>query len=348
MTSEPLHSTSPQVVAALHRAMIAGAGVRGTTSPNPPVGAVVLSATGEVVGVGATQPTGGAHAEIKALEAAGDAARGGSIVVTLEPCNHTGRTGPCAQALLDSGIRTVYYLHADPNPEAAGGAEHLRGQGVEVIKLNSGDESLAPLPVDVLIPWLVAVSSQRPHVTVKFAQTLDGFTAATDGSSQWITGEAARAYAHEDRARRDAILIGTGTALADNPSLTARFPDGSLRDNQPRRVVVGTRQLTAAADAASNLIELGYDQYDSIEEALAALYADGARDILVEGGAGLASSFFKKGYVDAIQAYVSPLLLGDGRGVLAHPLAQTLSEAPRFRRVRTVELEEDVLIEYTV
>ncbi|WP_136141231.1 bifunctional diaminohydroxyphosphoribosylaminopyrimidine deaminase/5-amino-6-(5-phosphoribosylamino)uracil reductase RibD [Corynebacterium endometrii] len=348
VSPEHLTATSPQVIAALHRAMRAGANVRGTTSPNPPVGAVILSADGEVVAVGATQPTGGAHAEIKALEAAGEAARGGSAVVTLEPCNHTGRTGPCVEGLISAGIGAVFYLHDDPNPEAAGGAAYLRDKGVRVEKLSLDGPAGVGAPLDVLIPWLVAVSSQRPHVTVKFAQTLDGFTAAPDGSSQWITGEIARNYAHEDRAHRDAILIGTGTALADNPSLTARYPDGSLREHQPRRVVIGSRDLQATGEASRNLRDLGYDQYETIEEALAQLYEEGARDVLVEGGAGLASSFFKLGYVDAIQAYISPTLFGEGRGVLAHPLAENINDAPRFRRLRSIELGEDMLIEYTV
>lgn len=329
------------ISAALARAMDAGAEVRGTTSPNPPVGAVIVSAAGEVVGVGATQPVGGAHAEVMALREAGDRARGATAVVTLEPCAHTGRTGPCAQALIDAGVAHVYYLHADPTPHAAGGARVLAEAGVGVGKLER-----PPHADDALAPWLFAVRSHRPHVTLKFAQTLDGFTAAADGTSQWITGESARDWVHSDRAHRDAIVVGTGTALADNPSLTARFSDGSLREHQPRRVIIGKRDLESVGDAASHLRELGYEQYGSIEEALYELYASGARDVLVEGGAGLASSFLKADLVDAISAYIAPLLLGDGRGVLAHPVTQTLAEATRFQRVGMKALGNDVLIEY--
>ena len=329
------------ISAALARAMDAGAEVRGTTSPNPPVGAVIVSAAGEVVGVGATQPVGGAHAEVMALREAGDKARGATAVVTLEPCAHTGRTGPCAQALIDAGVAHVYYLHADPTPHAAGGARVLAEAGVGVGKLER-----PPHADDALAPWLFAVRSHRPRVALGFAQTLDGFTAAADGTSQWITGESARDWVHSDRAHRDAIVVGTGTALADNPSLTARFSDGSLREHQPRRVIIGKRDLESAGDAASHLRELGYEQYDSIEKALFELYASGARDVLVEGGAGLASSFLKADLVDAISAYIAPLLLGEGRGVLAHPVTQTLSEATRFQRVRMKALGNDVLIEY--
>ncbi|AKE39231.1 Riboflavin biosynthesis protein RibD [Corynebacterium camporealensis] len=325
---------------AVHDAMAAGAAVRGTTSPNPPVGAVILNDAGETVGVGATQPVGGAHAEVMALQAAGEAARGGTAVVTLEPCDHTGNTGPCTQALIDAGIKHVFYLHADPNPDAAGGADTLRAAGVEVTQLE------VPHGVeDALIPWLSALRWGRPHVTLKFAQTLDGFTAAVDGSSKWITGERAREWVHQDRSHRDAIVIGTGTALADNPSLTARRPDGELFDAQPRRVVIGKRDVSAGP-ATENLQNLGFEQYHSIEEALGVLYDSGARDILVEGGAGLASAFINAGYVDLIQAYIAPVLLGEGRSVLAHPLAQTLNDAPRFRRVRALELGDDILVEY--
>lgn len=327
---------------AIVRAIKLGAGVRGTTSPNPPVGAVVLSPAGEIVGEGATQPAGSDHAEVMALRAAGQAAAGSTVVVTLEPCNHTGRTGPCVQALIAAQVARVIYLHADPTA-AAGGAEALRQQGIAVEKR----QVPAELRIwDAVIPWLTAVQLTRPHLTVKFAQTLDGYTAAADGTSQWITGPTARDYAHRDRARRDAIVVGTGTALADNPSLTARKADGSLYPHQPRRVVIGKRDLSAAGPASTNLRELGYTQYGDLQEALDKLYAEGMRDVLVEGGAGLVSALFEGGYVDAINAYIAPVLLGEGRGVLAHPLADTLADAPRFHHLGTRQLGEDVLVEY--
>ncbi|OFS23149.1 bifunctional diaminohydroxyphosphoribosylaminopyrimidine deaminase/5-amino-6-(5-phosphoribosylamino)uracil reductase RibD [Corynebacterium sp. HMSC04H06] len=327
---------------AIERAIELGADVRGTTSPNPPVGAVVLGPNGEVVGEGATQPAGSDHAEVVALRAAGEAAAGSTVVVTLEPCNHTGRTGPCAQALIDAQVARVIYLHADPSG-AAGGAEALRQHGIEVEKQ---DVPAALRTRDAVVPWLTAVRLGRPHVTVKFAQTLDGYTAAADGTSQWITGTAAREYAHRDRAHRDAIVVGTGTALADNPSLTARRADGSLYEHQPRRVVIGKRDLRAAGPASTNLRELGYTQYGDLEEAMEEMYDDEIRDVLVEGGAGLASALFYGGYVDAINAYISPMLLGEGLGILAHPLADTLADAPRFHHLGTRQLGEDVLVEY--
>lgn len=320
---------------ALAAAVAAGESVRGTTSPNPPVGAAILDRQGNLVGTGATEPAGGAHAEIVALREAGEKAEGGTAVVTLEPCNHTGLTGPCSQALLAAGIEFVYYCHPDPDPKAQGGADHLRQQGVGVERLDRD--------VDTLRPWLTAVRRNRPHVTLKFAQTLDGFTAALDGSSKWITGDEARRHVHADRTKRDAVIIGTGTAIADDPSLTAR--DGALElPNQPRRVVIGGRSLTGHA---RNLHHLGFEQYRGIPDALWRLWDSGARDVLVEGGAHLASGFMESGTVDAIQAYIAPKLLGQGRSVLTEAVGLTIAEAAEFTLRHVTRLGDDVLLELT-
>lgn len=319
----------------LAAALAAGAGAHGHTSPNPPVGAVILDSTGQVVGIGGTRPAGGPHAEVGALEQAGEKARGGTAVVTLEPCNHTGRTGPCTRALLRAGVAAVYYVHPDPDDLASGGAHFLREQGLTVARINTTSPDL--------LPWLNALQLGRPNVTLKFAQTLDGFTAALDGSSQWITGEEARRRVHEDRRQRDAIIIGTGTALADNPSLTARREDGSLHDTQPRRVVIGSREITA--EQAPNLHRLGFRRYPEISAALQALWQEGARDVLVEGGAGLAAAFIAAGMVDNIQAYIAPTLLGQGRSVLAEAVAGTLAGAAHFELVSQTRLGGDLLLE---
>lgn len=305
---------------------------KGTTSPNPPVGAVILAADGHVVGVGATQPPGGPHAEVMALRQAGDRARGGTAVVTLEPCNHTGRTGPCALALLNAGIVRLRFAHRDPFPAARGGAETLHNAGVDVAHVRADTPEL--------LPWLIATRQGRPHVTVKCAQTMDGFTAALDGTSQWITSAEARAAVHVDRSRRDAIVVGTGTALADNPSLTARGPGGALLQHQPLRVVIGSRKVKA-----ENLERLGYQQFGSPEEALDALWKQGCRDVLVEGGAGLAGSFFEKDLVDAVQLYLAPILLGGGRSVVDRALTLTLDSAPRYSVEAVRRIGPDVCIE---
>ncbi|WJZ02757.1 Riboflavin biosynthesis protein RibD [Corynebacterium freiburgense] len=315
-----------EIVEALQRAIDASAEVVGTTSPNPPVGAAILSSDGNLVGVGATQPPGGAHAEVMALQAAGAQAHGGTAVVTLEPCNHTGRTGPCAAALVAAGIRKVVYVHSDPNPIASGGADFLRAHGIIVEQVSA--------QVTPLEPWLAATRLGRPHVTWKTAHTLDGFTAALDGTSQWITGEQAREYAHADRAQRDAIIIGTQTALVDRPKLTARKPDGSLYKHQPLRVVIGSREVPG-----------DFLHYSSPSECLLELWKLGARNVLLEGGAGLATSFMQQGYIDAIHAYIAPAILGDGRGVLTAPIATTIQQAERYHMRRVVQLGNDVLLD---
>lgn len=317
---------------AISAAIAAGESVRGTTSPNPPVGCALVSASGELIATGATSPAGGPHAEINALRQAGARARGATAVVTLEPCNHTGRTGPCARALVEAGVKRVVYFTADPNEAAAGGAAYLRDHGVEV--------DLQPVRVAALQPWLRSVRHGRPSVTLKFASTLDGFTAAADGTSKWITGEAAREQVHEDRAKIDAIIVGTGTAIADDPSLTARFPDGTLRQHQPRRVVIGSREVPDG-----NLSRLGFEQHATPREALDALWDTGARDVLVEGGATLAASFLELDLVDAVQAYIAPALLGAGRGVLDRAIAGTIADAYRFRTTAVRPVGDDVFIE---
>lgn len=313
-------------------AIDAGERVRGTTSPNPPVGCAIVDAEAGIIATAGTHPAGGPHAEAAALALAGERARGATVVATLEPCNHTGRTGPCAEALVKAGVAEVVYLTADPNPIAAGGAEYLREHGVSVRHHS--------VPVRALAPWLVAVQQGRPAVTWKYAATADGFTAAADGTSQWITGEEAREWVHEDRATRDAIIVGTGTAIADNPSLTARRPDGSLFPTQPRRVVIGSRPVPDG-----KLAELGFEQYPDPPTALRELWSSGARDVLVEGGAGLARSFLEADLVDFVQAYIAPAFLGAGRGVLGGEVAGTIANARRFSPVRAQLMGEDVLFE---
>ncbi|WP_107985202.1 bifunctional diaminohydroxyphosphoribosylaminopyrimidine deaminase/5-amino-6-(5-phosphoribosylamino)uracil reductase RibD [Rhodococcus sp. OK519] len=319
-------------------AIDASQAARGSTSPNPPVGAVILDASGEVVGVGATRPPGGPHAEVVALAESGERARGGTAVVTLEPCNHRGRTGPCSQALIDAGVESVHYAVGDPNPTAAGGADALRGAGIEVVGgLLADDVERGPLRA-----WLHRQRTGRPHVTWKFAATLDGRSAADDGTSQWITGPDARARVHADRARLDAIVVGTGTVLADDPWLTARLPDGSLAPHQPLRVVVGTRDIPATArvldDAAPTLMVRTRD----VDDVLAALTDHD--DVLVEGGPRLAGAFLAAGRVDRIQAYLAPVVLGAGSHAVEDAGVSTIAEALRFRRESVEVLGDDLLL----
>ena len=226
---------------ALRRAVALSARALGTTSPNPPVGAVVLDAAGELAGEGWTAPPGGPHAEVGALEQAGERARGGTVVVTLEPCAHTGRTGPCTTALLDAGVARVVVACTDPTALAGGGAEVLRAAGVDVETGVLADEvALGPLEA-----WLTSRRTGRPFVTWKYAATLDGRSAAADGTSRWVTSEGSRADVHRLRAEADAVVAGVGTVLADDPLLDAR-PDLDVEDRHA--VVLGVEIRALAAE----------------------------------------------------------------------------------------------------
>jgi diaminohydroxyphosphoribosylaminopyrimidine deaminase/5-amino-6-(5-phosphoribosylamino)uracil reductase len=321
------------------RAVDASRAAQGISSPNPPVGAVIVAPDGTVVGVGATQPPGGPHAEVMALRQAGESARGATAVVTLEPCNHTGRTGPCARALVDAGIAEVAYAVADPNPTAAGGAQTLRAAGVTVHGgIGSTDAEAGPLK-----PWLFRQRHGRPMVTAKIASTIDGRIAAPDGTSQWITGTDARAHAHETRARIDAIVVGTGTALRDNPTLTARRPGGQPYAHQPARVVVGKRDLPG--DAALRT-EPGYVHVHSHDPADVLAALPDALWVLVEGGPSIIGAFADADLVDDIDHYLAPALLGAGASSVGANQVTTLADKRVFRREEITELGDDLYVRY--
>ncbi|CAL9399771.1 Riboflavin biosynthesis protein RibD [Actinosynnema sp. ALI-1.44] len=308
--------TTPTPAEAMALAVAASARVHGTTSPNPPVGAVVLNAAGELVGVGATQPPGGPHAEVVALAEAGERARGGTAVVTLEPCAHLGRTPPCTDALVNAGVAKVVYANADPNPKAAGGADVLRAAGVAVEHL--------PTHVEPLRAWLHYARTGRPHVTWKYAATLDGRTAAADGTSQWISSEQSRAEVHALRTTIDAIMVGTGTVRADDPRLTAR---GTGVTRQPLRVVVGTSDLPPHARVLDEQAETLHLRTHDPDVVLGELAKRNVVDVLLEGGPTLAGAFARAGRIDRVLAYVAPKLLGDGPAALRDAGVSTVTDA---------------------
>lgn len=296
--------------------------VKGSTYPNPPVGAVILDRDGEIAGVGATEPPGGPHAEVVALRRAGERAVGGTAVVTLEPCNHFGRTPPCVDALVASKVSRMAYAVADPNPEAAGGAARLAESGIAV-EAGVLTDVVAGGP---LREWLHKQRTGLPHITWKFAASVDGRSAAADGTSQWITSEAARADVHRRRAVADAIIVGTGTVFVDDPVLTARLPDGSLAERQPLRVVVGEREISSEArvlnDDSRTMVIRTRDPHEVIKA------LSDRTDVLLEGGPTLAGAFLRAGAIDRVIAYVAPILLGgpitavDDVGVLSIAHAQ--------------------------
>ena len=299
--------------------------VKGKTYPNPPVGAVILDRDGEVVAVGGTQRPGSAHAEVVALRRAGRLAEGGTAVVTLEPCNHHGKTPPCVDALIEAGVATVVYAVADPNPTAAGGAARLTAAGVQVVS----DVHSELVVTGPLREWLHKQRTGLPHVTWKYAASIDGRSAAADGSSQWITSEAARADVHRRRATADAIVVGTGTVLADDPTLTARLTDGNLADRQPLRVVVGKREISSEAKVLNDDSRTMVIRTHDPAEVLQAL-AD-RTDVLLEGGPTLAGAFLRAGAVDRILAYVAPILLGGPITAVDDVGVSSIARALRWR-----------------
>lgn len=310
--------------------------------PNPRVGCVLLGSDGAVIGEGWHAGAGTPHAEVAALHDArrsGRDVRGGTAVVSLEPCNHTGRTGPCTEALLAAGVAHVVHAVDDPNPPAAGGAARLRAAGVTVVgglRRAEGEE--------LLEVWLHAVRSGRPWVTLKLATSLDGRVAAVDGTSRWITSQDARAHAHAHRAVVDAIAVGTGTALADDPALTVRPADGSAAAHQPLRVVVGHREVPEGARLRAAGGRYVHLRTHDVAEVVGDLAQRQVRHLLVEGGPTLAAAFLRAGVVDELHAYVAPVLLGAGPGAVADLGITTIGAASRWRTQRTERLGDDVLL----
>jgi diaminohydroxyphosphoribosylaminopyrimidine deaminase/5-amino-6-(5-phosphoribosylamino)uracil reductase len=312
--------------AAMRRALELAATPGVPLGPNPRVGCVLLADDGTVVGEGYHRGAGTDHAEVDALAAAGAAARGATAVVTLEPCDHTGRTGPCTRALLRAGVRRVVHAVPDPNPVAAGGAATLRAQGVEV---EAG--LLAEEAAELNRAWAHGLSHGRPFVTWKLASSLDGRSAAADGTSRWVSGRAARLDAHRLRARVDAMMVGTGTVAVDDPSLTARDADDRDLAHQPLRVVVGERDLDPGRRVLDDATETVHVRTHDPHVALAEVFSRGRRHVLLEGGPTLAAAFVRAGLVDEVVCYLAPVLLGAGLSAVGDLGIATIADALRLR-----------------
>lgn len=350
----------------MRRALDLARAARGTTSPNPPVGAVAVK-DGRIAGEGATQPAGGAHAEIMALRRAGEAARGATLYVTLEPCAHFGRTPPCADAVVAAGIARVVASVRDPNPKVSGrGFERLRRAGIAV-EIGQGREEAE----DLALPHAKLSTAGTPLVTVKFAMSLDGKIATRTGESKWITGAAARRYVHELRAASDAIMAGIGTVLADDPQLTARDENGAPLARQPLRVIVDSggrlpsgaallrqpgRTLAAVAseDAAARIRALGADALTlpaddgrvDLRALLITLAERGVADVFVEGGAALLGSLHDARLADRIIGFIAPTIIG-GEGApspIAGAGAARMGDALRLSRVEIRRFGDDVAV----
>ena len=307
---------------------------------NPQVGCVVLNSAGTIIAEGWHRGAGTAHAEVDALsQLTSEQAQGSTFVVTLEPCNHTGRTGPCAQALIEAGVAHVVYAATDPGHASSGGAQRLRDAGIQVLGGVLEDEV-----EELLEEWMLAARLHRPHVTVKWAASLDGRAAAHDCTSQWISGPESRARVHEQRSAADAIVVGTGTVLADNPSLTARTPEGDFHDHQPIPVIIGSRNVPADALVHQHPLEPLIIGHNDLHAALSEMFDRGIRSIFVEGGPTLASAFIASGLVDRLYVYLAPVLLGGDKVALGDLGVSTLTERIDLEISSVERLGADIFI----
>jgi len=334
----------------------------GRTSPNPAVGAVIVK-NGRVIARGHHARAGGPHAEIVALRAAGARARGADLYTTLEPCDHQGRTPPCSLAIAEAGVRRVFAGSRDPNPLVDGrGVARLRAAGVPVVTGVLADECDA-----LNAPWFTFITRRRPFVTLKLAATLDGKLATRSGDSRWVTGPAARAWVHRLRDRVDAVLVGRGTALADDPRLTTRLPGGGGRD--PLRVVLDTRltlpaglhlfrQRSAAPTLVAHATTRRRDLGPRVElvrcrrgpggvdlaDLLARLAGRGVTHLLVEGGGAVAGAFLAAGLVDRLALFLAPAVLGAGVGWGPARAPARMAEALRLTGLAVERLGDDLLL----
>jgi diaminohydroxyphosphoribosylaminopyrimidine deaminase/5-amino-6-(5-phosphoribosylamino)uracil reductase len=328
---------------AMQRAIALSRKGLGKTSPNPIVGAVLINSQGQVIAEGFhDRMRSPEHAEIVALKIAGLQAKGATMVITLEPCNHTGVTGPCSKAIADAGISKVVYAVKDPNKKAAGGAQALRDQGVQV---ESGVlESEAAYANRA---WLTKIEKSRPFFTWKVATTLDGKIAALDGSSQWISNEKSRNDVQLLRRQADAILVGTNTVLTDDPHLIPRGDFPGFTAN-PLRVICGEQDLPPTSkifdEAATTLLVKTKNLNDLVEE----LNKTGINHVLIEAGPTLATAMLKQGYLDELVMYQAPSLLGQGKSFVADFGATTINELLALDLIASEVLDGDVKSTYAL
>jgi diaminohydroxyphosphoribosylaminopyrimidine deaminase/5-amino-6-(5-phosphoribosylamino)uracil reductase len=312
--------------AAMRRALALAATDGVPRGPNPRVGCVLLGPDGSEVGEGFHRGAGSPHAEAAALAAAGESARGATAVVTLEPCTHTGRTGPCADALVAAGVRRVVVAQRDTNPVAAGGAERLRAAGIEVETGLLAEEART-----LNRAWTFALEHGRPFVTWKLATTLDGRSAASDGTSRWVSSTAARRDTHRLRGLCDVMLVGTGTVEIDDPELTVRDETDVPTGRQPLRAVMGLRDLPNGRRVFNDAAETIRLRTREPREALETLFALDRQHVFLEGGPTLAAAFVTAGLVDEVVVYLAPVLLGAGLSSIGGLGIDTLADALHLR-----------------
>ena len=307
---------------AMRRALVLAATPGVALGPNPRVGCVLLAPDRTTIAEGFHRGAGSPHAEAAALAEAGEAARGATAVVTLEPCNHTGRTGPCSEALLAAGVRRVVFAQSDTNPVAVGGAQRLREAGMEVEGGLLADEAQ-----ELNRAWTFAIARRRPFVTWKFATTLDGRSAAADGTSRWVSSRAARLDTHRLRGLCDTMLVGTHTVAVDDPELTVRDEVDQPVAVQPLRAVMGLRDLPQDRRIFNDRAETVHLRTRDPRTALDELFERDRQHVFLEGGPTLARAFLEADLVDEVVAYLAPMLLGAGASAVADLGITTISDA---------------------
>ena len=315
----------------------------GKTAPNPIVGALIIDSTGAVVGEGFhDRGKSSDHAEVVALKAAGEKTRGATIVVSLEPCNHTGTTAPCTQVIIDAGITTVVFAVSDPNPLAAGGADTLRAAGITVVAGVLENEAAYSNRA-----WLMKIKKGRPYFTWKVAATLDAKVAATDGTSKWITNERSRADVQLLRRAADAILVGTNTVIADNPHLIPRG-DFDGHAGNPIRVICGEQELPKDSHIFDDVAETVVVKTKDLDVLVEKLNDLGINHVFVEAGPTLASAMLDHCLMDELVIYQAPSLLGSGKGFFTFDYPSTISNQMRLDHMSTEVLDGDVKSVYSI
>jgi diaminohydroxyphosphoribosylaminopyrimidine deaminase/5-amino-6-(5-phosphoribosylamino)uracil reductase len=328
-------------LAFMQRAIALSENALGRTAPNPIVGAVIVATDGSVIAEGFhDRAISNDHAEVVALKIAGDKARGATMFVTLEPCNHTGTTPPCTQAIIDAGIATLVYAVSDPNTVAAGGAATLTAAGIEVIAGVGTDEAAHSNRA-----WLTKIIQGRPFITWKVAATLDGKVAAADGTSKWITNEASRADVQKVRRGVDAIMVGTQTVIADDPHL---IPRDDVKATNPLRIVCGTQELPKSAQVFDGAAQTKVIASKDLKVIASELLATGANHILLESGPTLATALLQAGMLDELMIYQGASVLGAGKSFVADLGISSIENAMSMQRISTETFGDDVKSVYRI
>ena len=328
---------------AMQRAIALSEKGLGKCSPNPIVGAVIIDASGKIVGEGFhDRMTSKDHAEVVAIRSAGDLVKGATIVVTLEPCNHAGSTGPCTQAIIDSGISTVVFAVKDPNAVAAGGADALRAAGIKAI-----DGVLTEEASYVNRAWLTKIEKSRPYFVWKVATTLDAKIAASDGTSKWISNEVSRSDVQRLRRESDAILVGTNTVISDNPHLIPRGEFSGYSRN-PIRVIFGESDLPSDSKVFDDAAETVHIKSRDLSKLVAKLNELNINQVFVEAGSKLASAMVAADLMDELVIYQAPALLASGKSFFVDESKSTIEDQMRLQHVSTEVLAGDVKSVYRI